>query len=370
MTVFKKRMVILIVVLVMLFAVSVTGCGQQEEVQKNAEPEKKVEENTAKEPSPVKEEKIVLKLAHSFPESHYLAKEGGIWWAERVKELTNGKVDFEYYPAEQLGKANKLLDVVKNKVAAVAYVGVGYYSDKLPLSTVGQLPGNYNTSKEGSRAYWKVIKDTLIEKEFLPNKIRPVFAAVLPPYQIVTMDKKFNSLDDLKGLKIRTGGVQSLLVEAAGGAPVSMPATEIYTGMQRKTLDGTLLPFTSFKPYQVEKIVQYSTSNVNMGTFAVTYAINEDVWQSLPEDVQQAMLQAGEETIDHMSEYQDANISELGAEFKDAGIDIYEVDSDTLDTLNAKLAPVMANWAKQLDDKGLAGTEVLDAFEKAVEDVK
>lgn len=314
--------------------------------------------------------KIKLKLAHSFPESHYLAKETGIYWAEKVKQYTNGKVDFQYYPAEQMGKADALLDVVKNKVVDVAYVGVGYFSDKMPLSSVGQLPGNYVTSLHGSKAYSKVVNEVLLEKEFLPNNVRPVFATVLPPYQIVTVDKKINSISDIKGLKLRSAGIQSLIVEAVGGTPVNLPATEIFTGMQRKTLDGTLLPFTSFKPYQVEKIVKYSTSNVNMGSFAVTYCINEQVWKTLPKDVQDAMIKAGKETVEHSAKYQDDNIKELADEFKKRDINIYEVDKKTLDEMNSRIRTVNQDWAGKLDKKGLAGTAVLRAFEKAIEEVK
>ncbi|MGQ9825412.1 MAG: TRAP transporter substrate-binding protein [Desulfotomaculales bacterium] len=341
---------------ILLLVVLLAGCGKSTG-----------QENKNK---PAAEKKITLKLAHSFPENHYLAKEGGVYWAERVKELTNGKVDFEYYPAEQMGKADALLDQVKNKVVDVAYVGVGYFSDKLPLSTVGQLPADYLSTVQGSKAYWKVINDLLLEKEFLANNVRPVFAAVLPPYQIVTLNKKVNSLGDLKGVKIRTAGIQSLICEAIGATPVSLPAPEIFTAMQRKTLDGTFLPFTSFKPYQIEKIAKFSTSNVNMGTFAVTYCINENVWKSLPKDVQEAMVKAGNETIEHMCKYQDENVEKLGKEFKEMGIDIYEVDQKTLSAMNEKIKPILDDWAKKLDKRGLPGTEVLKAYQKAAAEAK
>lgn len=315
-------------------------------------------------------EKITLKLAHSFPENHYLAKEGGVYWAETVKNLTQGRVEFQIYPAEQMGKADVLLDQVRNKVVDVAYVGVGYFSDKLPLSTVGQLPADYLSSCQGTKAYWNLLSNNLIEKEFTPNNVRPVFAVVLPPYQIVTVDKKINSLNDLKGLKIRTAGIQSLICEATGGTSVNLPAPEIFTAMQRKVVDGTYLPFVSFKPYQIEKIAKYSTSNVNMGTFAVTYCINESVWQSLPKDIQQAMIQAGKATMENLCRYQDENTQKLIQEFKAMGINIYEVDQKTLSELNQRIKPVLDDWAAKLDKRGLPGTETLRAYEKAVADAK
>ncbi len=352
----KKRALFLILGSFLTAVLVLSGCGGGKTEQKQG--------------SPAAEKTITLKLAHSFPENHYLAKETGVYWAEKVKQYTNGRVQFQYYPAEQMGKADALLDVVKNRVVDVAYVGVGYFSDKMPLSSVGQLPAEYVSSLQGSKAYHKVVNEVLLEKEFLPNNVRPVLATVLPPYQIVTVDKKINTIDDLKGVKLRTAGIQSLIVEAAGGTPVSMPATEIFTGMQRKTLDGTLLPFTSFKPYQIEKIVKYSTSNVNMGSFAVTYCINEQVWKSLPKDIQEAMIKAGNETVEHSAKYQDDNVKALGEEFKKMGLNIYEVGQKTLSDLNARTKNVNNDWASKLDKKGLAGTQVLQAFEKAVREYK
>lgn len=343
----KKRWFCILIISFVLMSI-LAGCGQKA--------------------APEKDEKIILKLAHSFPESHYLAKECGLYWALRVEELTEGKVEFQYFPAEQLGKELEMLDIVKNGVAEVAYVGTGYHSDKIPLSTVGQLPAPYTTSMVGTKAYWKVLKEHAME-EFLNNNIRPMFAVVLPPYQIGTTNKKINSYEDLKGVKLRCGGIQSLAANAIGCSATSMAAAEMYTALQRKTLDGTLLPVTSYKPYQLEQLIKYVTTNVNMGSFPVTYCVNEKVWQSLPKDVQEAMLQAGEDTMIHTANYQDENVKILEKEFKERGIDVYEVDADVLAKMIENIKPVQEDWAKQMDRKGVPGTEVLNAYFRAIEEL-
>src|SRR5690625_2960380 len=57
------------------------------------------------------DEKILLKVADSFPTTNDLSSEGIVYFMDRVEELTNGQVEFEYYPAEQLGKADSFLDL-------------------------------------------------------------------------------------------------------------------------------------------------------------------------------------------------------------------------------------------------------------------
>ena len=52
---------------------------------------------------------ITMRVADSFPTGHYIVENGTKPWMAKIKELTNGKVDFEYYPAQQLGKAKDMM---------------------------------------------------------------------------------------------------------------------------------------------------------------------------------------------------------------------------------------------------------------------
>jgi TRAP-type C4-dicarboxylate transport system substrate-binding protein len=67
--------------------------------------------------------------------------QGGKFFMDRATALSNGRIKFEWYPAEQLGKAKDLLALVQTGVADMADVVPGYVPDKLPLSGVAELPG-------------------------------------------------------------------------------------------------------------------------------------------------------------------------------------------------------------------------------------
>ncbi|MFM1653005.1 TRAP transporter substrate-binding protein DctP [Brevibacillus sp. B_LB10_24] len=312
-------------------------------------------------------EVITLKAADSLPTSNDLSSEGIVYWMRQVEELTNGKVKFEHFPAEQLGKAKNMLDITKNKVTDVSYIGVGYVPDKLPLSGVGELPGAASSSVEATKAYWKVVQDLLLEKEFLKNGVRPMFAVVLPPYKVMTKGKPVQTIEDLSGLKLRSGGgAQSFTLTSLGATPVSMPAPDTYTALERKTIDGVIFPLTSIKPYQLEKIVEYVTDNSNYGGFVATYCINEKVWQSLPEDIQQAMLKAGENSMNHLASHLDDMNQKLQAEFKANGVQFIEMDEQNFGKFDQIVKGIWDNWAKELDNRGLPGTEVKDAFKAAL----
>src|SRR3990167_6394737 len=64
-------------------------------------------------PSAAQTKKLVLRVADQFPQGHFLPRYGIKPWMEQVTKASNGEVQFEYYPSEQLGKAKDLLSLVQ-----------------------------------------------------------------------------------------------------------------------------------------------------------------------------------------------------------------------------------------------------------------
>ena len=93
---------------------------------------------------------ISLRVADSFPAGHFIPATATIPWMDEVTKKTNGRVKFEYFPAQQLGKAPDLLNLTQTGVADIGYVGMSYVSDKMPLSSVAQLPGAFTTACQGT----------------------------------------------------------------------------------------------------------------------------------------------------------------------------------------------------------------------------
>ena len=307
---------------------------------------------------------IKLKVADSVPTSNFISTDGISFFMDRVEELTEGKVEFEYYPAEQLGTAGSLLELTASKTTDIGYTT--YASEKLPLTDVGSLPGGFSSSAEGTEIFWKLVDEFLLEEEYLKNGVRPLWTVALPSYQLVTGEKKIETIDDIKGLKLRATGTMELTMDDLGAAPVSMAAPEVFTALERGTLDGAIFPVTSYEPYQLNQIADYSTSNANLGSFMVVYSINEDVYQDLPEDVKEAMAVAGQDTMEHFSGFLDTKIPELLEEFS-ADMEIYELDQSTLDALDVELAETWNRWAEGLEKRGLPGKEVVEKFREIQE---
>ena len=304
---------------------------------------------------------LKLKVADSFPVGHYLSRYMVTPMMDKLKALG---VEFEYYPAEQLGKAKDFLALTQSGVADIAYVAPGFVSDKMPLSVVAELPLAFSGSCMGTMAYWQMAKPggLLAKKEFEPNGVRLLMTVVLPPYQIVTK-KPFASLKDIEGMKIRaSGSAKELVIKKLKATPVLMPTPEVYEALSRGTIDGVLFPFNSLAPYDLHKLSKTATVGENFGAFVANYVISEKRWSSLPANVQKELTALGDEVA--RSACTQVERDEAGdiEKIKAAGVKLTPLNTADKAALATVLADVAKEWADNLDRRGRAGTEVLNAF--------
>jgi TRAP-type C4-dicarboxylate transport system substrate-binding protein len=312
-------------------------------------------------------EEITLRAADHYPADSSSAAITIKYFMDEVEKASDGKIKFEYFPAQQLGKAADMLSLTADGVTDIGLVAPPYVSDKMPLSGVVELPGSFATSCEGALAYLNLVHDgPVAETDFAANGIRPLLVYVLPPYQILTK-QELTGLDTLQGLKLRTGGgVQDASMLAIGAVPVRIPGPDIYESLARGTLDGLVFPLPSIFQYRLEDNVKYSTQGQNFGSFTVTYSIGETKWNSLPDDVKKILVDAGEKTTRYACETVQADIGPAIEKLEAAGVAMVSLPEKDTAMIREKLAPVAQDWASQLDARGLKGTVTLEAFRAAL----
>ncbi len=313
-------------------------------------------------------QELTLRVADFYPVGHKTPEYATKFWMEEVTRLTGGKVKFEYYPAEQLGKAKDLMSLAVSGVTDVAGFGTSYVSEKMPLSAVAELPGGASTSCGGTLAYWKLATSgPLHDAEYAPNGVRLLFVVVNPPFQLYLTRDSLASAADIAGLKIRTtGGAQDATIRQLKGVPVRMAGPEIYEALSRGTMDGILFPVTSLFSYELQKLVKVGTFDQNFGSGVLPYAISETRWQSLPEDVRKAMLEAGEAATRRACGLIDKDAEPVMAKLKEAGVNLVSLGAEAEAEIQKELAVVSGEWAANLDKAGKPGTPILEAFRQAL----
>ncbi|MFC3104978.1 TRAP transporter substrate-binding protein [Salinisphaera aquimarina] len=309
-------------------------------------------------------------FADSFPLSHTLSKDGTVWWMSRVKTLTDGDIQFQHFPAEQLAKASEILQKIQDGVVQAGYVGTGYVSDELPLNGAVMLPGEVTDTVQASRAYWKLLKsDGPLRQEFLDNDVVPIYAVLLPPYQLVLKRGPVSSLADLKGLKLRSTGSLNLVVNAVGASPVAMAAPDAYLAIQRGTLDGTVLPVTSIAPYKIDEVTKSLSTNGRFGSFGITVVMAKSTYDELSASEKKAVDQAGDETVEHLAKIVENEVAQDLADFREKGIKVYELPPAMQKALEPKYETAQRDWIKRMQGRGLDGEAVIESFESTLEQV-
>ncbi|SER82535.1 TRAP transporter substrate-binding protein DctP [Psychrobacillus sp. OK032] len=351
---FKKRLCFLFL-FVLVFGLTACGSRNTEQVEDNNE----VKSNEVE-----SDEQVVIKIADYLPTSHLISIHATLPWIDRIEELGEGKIKVEYYPAEQLGKINSQFDNLKNKVSDIAYIQPERIEGVLPLTNVGANLGIVKDAVSGSRAFSKLVHEDLYESEFKAHGVRPLWAAVSSSNQIVNSKHPVKTIEDFKGLKVRTSnGMQEQLMSEWGATPITMSGGELYSSWERGIVDGSLFAFLNWSAYQLETIVEYSTVNAAVGRGIIMFGVNEEVWDSWPKDVQEAVRQASEEIAERfpkdIAEYEEKQIMQYKEE---TNIEFYEIPEDELQRWNEKFQSYNNNWAENLDRKGLPGTEILEKF--------
>lgn len=311
--------------------------------------------------------KIMLRVADSFPASgHYFVEPGLKPFMEAVRKATNGQVEFQHFPAEQLGKARDLMQLTQSGAVDIGSVMPSYAPDKLPLSAVAELPGMFTTSCEGTLAYWSLAHNGLLaEREFKPAGIRVLMVLVNSPYQAL-MRQKIANIKDFEGKKMRVlGSAVDMAMRKLNATPIRMSAPEIYESLSRGTLDGTVISYGAAVSYDLGGLAKAVTVGESFGSSVLTYSISEAKWQSLPPNVQKAMMEAGEEATRHSCQMMDQNTdSDLG-KLEAKGVAPVKFTAAESQQLRKMFGEVATAWSEELDRRGRPGTAVLKAYKAA-----
>ncbi len=315
------------------------------------------------------QDKIKLKVATFVPAISFQVVHGSQVWMDEVTRLTNGRVEFEFYPAEQLGKAAKLMDLMRAGVIDVVEVAPAYVTDKLPLVGVIEMPGLVSNNCAASKVLRKMASPggLIYESDLKPLKVRPLTFAVLSPYSLFTSNQRVTKVEDFSGLKLRvSGGVMALAAEAVGAVPVRMSSPDIYESLSRGTIDGVYFAGSSIKTGGHTPMIKYAAIGYGFGTPSVMVSISDKKLASLPKDVQDALIKAGPVADETFCKFMINEQESVHKEFAAGGMEINRITAEEKKRLNEAMGSIGPDWAKSLDARGKPGTKVLEEFTKSV----
>ncbi len=277
-------------------------------------------------------------------------------WAEEINKRTNGRVKITMFPGGTLTPADKCYDGVVKGLSDIGMSVVSYTRGRFPLTEVIDLPLGYKNGLAATKlinAYYKKFKP----KEFDDTKV--LYLHAHGP-GILHTKKPVKSLEDLKGMKIRSTGTVAKIVSALGAAPVAMPMPETYDALQKGIAEGVMCPIEALEGWKLGEVVSSTTLNYGSAyTIAFFVVMNKEKWNSLPPDIQKVFEEVSEEWIEKTGKSWD-EIDQSGMEFvKKRGNTIIALTKEEDERWVKAVRPVLDEYVKAMKEKGLPGEEAL-----------
>ena len=309
--------------------------------------------------SPVGAETINLRFSSAFPTMQTITGKIIVPWIEEINKASNGKVKIKLYPAGALGKTPDQFDIVEKGLADFSYHLVDYTPGRFPLTSVFSLPFMVPSGEKVSEAMWKTYqKEPKYQEEYSKVKVLALFGH--PGGHFHTVNTPINTLADFKGLKMRTSNPSiSKALTLWGAVPIAQPITETYQSLQLGVLDGTVLVWEGMGVFKLNELTKYATIG-NLYTMPMVIAMNKKSWDKLPEDVKALIdnttglkmsMAAGKAFDDMEVPFREMALKKGIKEINLAPAEYQKMVDSTL--------PLRAEWASEMEAKGLPGNEIL-----------
>jgi TRAP-type transport system periplasmic protein len=278
-------------------------------------------------------------------------------WCKEVEKRTNGRVKATMFHAGTLAPAPQIYDAVTKGIADIGYASISYTQGRFPVTEVIGLPLGYKSALVATRMANEY------NKKFRPKEFEAVKVMWLTahgPGILHTTKKPVNKLEELQGMKIRSTGTSSRVAAALGASPVGMPMSEAYDALSRGIVEGILCPPEALKSWKLGETVKYSTEDYGAGYSDCLYIImNKDKWNALPDDLKQIIDAVNAEWIERDGKGWDDSDKD-GRDFALArGNKFIPLSKEENDRWAAKVSPLLAEYAKNTNAKGLPGDDVL-----------
>jgi len=267
----------------------------------------------------------VLKLAHSLNMSHPVHK-GMAFMAERVEEYSHGKLKIDIYPSGQLGNERELLELLQIGSLTMTKVSVAVMENFAPDYKVFGLPYLFQDKQH----LYKVLDGPIGEQMLADGRQYRLLGLCFydaGSRSFYTTEKKIQTPEDLKGLKIRVMKSNSAvnMVNALNGAPTPISFGELYSALQQGVVDGAENNPPSFYSSRHYEVCKYYTLDEHT-TIPDVLLVSTVWWDALSDEEKQWLRKAAQESVVYQRKlWADSEQESLEA-VKAAGVEVIYPD--------------------------------------------
>ncbi len=288
--------------------------------------------------------------------------------AARVEAASGGRLKIKVYGGGELVPAFEVFDAVSRGTVEMGHGASYYHKGKVDAAQFfTAIPfGMTNTELNGWLYYGGGLE--LYRELYEPFNLVPFPTGNTGVQMGGWFNKEINSIDDLKGLKMRIPGLGGEVFRRAGGTPVTLPGAEIFTALQTGAIDATewVGPYNdaSFGLHKAAKYYYYpGWQEPGPGLETI---INQAAWDSLPPDLQAIVEIACQAiTTDMAAEYTHGNAMSLAQLEADPNVEFRPFPDEVTALLKSITGEIVSELMESDPASAKIGKAYFEFLEKA-----
>jgi TRAP-type mannitol/chloroaromatic compound transport system substrate-binding protein len=309
----------------------------------------------------VKAEQLNWKMVTSWPLNFPGLGTGANRLAETITRMSGGRLTIKVYGANDLVPPFEVFDAVSRGTAEMGHSGAYYWKGKAEAAQFfSTVPFGLNAQEMNGWLYYGGGLD-LWRRLYEPFGLMPFPCGNSGVQMGGWFNKEINTIEDLQGLKMRIPGLGGEVLARAGGTPVSLPGSELFTALQTGAIDATewVGPYNdlAFGLFQAARYYYYPGWH-EPGT-TLECMVNKAAFEALPEDLQ-AIVEAATEAVNAnmLAEFTARNGRSLDQLLTEHKVELRRFPDEVLDHLQALSDDVVQEAA----GNDALGLEILESF--------
>jgi TRAP-type mannitol/chloroaromatic compound transport system substrate-binding protein len=312
----KRRLFFLGILLALLLSIPLLACNQSSSL-----------------PQPIK-----WRMATSWTEDNPIYTDGAVALCQRVAELSGGRLIIEAYPTDELTSTFSVFDMVSKGEVECGHSWSGYSLDKEPSFLLFSSIPNMMTLQEWEIWLYGPSQGIELWRElYAKYNVVPFPGALAGPEFGFFTNKPLRSVDDFKGMKLRTPGMGADVLRELGATPVVLPQEEVKEAMKTGEIDGFEFstPALDWNLGFDSSIAPYVTLPAwHQPSCMYDTVVNQDAWNKLPDDLKAIFESACKEVgmVDFVANIEGAN-PDYFQKYEKSDMQIFILDEQSMERI-------------------------------------
>src|SRR5690625_2291002 len=270
------------------------------------------------------------------------------YWADLLKERSNGEITRELYPSSQLGSKGDVMDQALMGMNVITITDVGFLADYEP--DLAALYGPFLT--ENSEKLLEIYESPWFAEKEQALREQGVHL-VITNYNYgdrhIIAKKPIRTPDDLAGMKIRVPNnpIQIKAFEAMGATPTPMPLADVYPALTQGVIDGAENPLSVLYGQKLHEPANY-LSLINYLTTVAVWMGGEAFFSTLPEEQLKLIHETGYEAGLYSQQLAKESEEEFIKLMQEEGVEVIEPDREAFKEKALQVYEQFPQWSPNL----------------------